>query len=444
MNTIKIRRFIYGLLVLVFGFSLLSTGVLAQSLDPNDQNSIYNDTVWYKASVGTNSSCGLTVTSVNSPSNLDYAGRSILNQGELQAISQNESTYQQAAQQAGIPWQVLAAIHYRETDLSLVAPANGDGQYQIVKNTYPSSGTISQQEFLQESIDAANFIKKDGAGLTAQSSTSIVKNAFYLYNGTGQPVYPRQAADLGYSSTAQAYEGSPYVMNMADAARDPHIASVVSSGQWLQDFGNGNFLPATTDQYGAFVVYASLSGIAAGTGSCISAINCSSPSNPGSKSGQVSQVRQNIVCIAEQELAKWSPPNPQLVPGSGYLTYSENRQEDWCADFASWVYNQAGDPLGPAGSQTNNWNISYTGDLTVPPQDSTKFSFHSVSGYRPQLGDMAVHGTHHVNIVVGVSGSTITLVGGNQGSNDYNQSVVSSYQTDFSDGGDITGFLSPN
>ena len=381
-----------------------------------------------------NTSCSsTTTTSTNTASNLDYAGRPILNQGQLQAISQNQATYQQAAQQAGIPWQVLAAIHYRETGLSLNAPSNGDGQYQIVKNTYPSSGTISQQEFLQESIDAANFIAKDGAGLTASSDTGTIKDAMGLYNGLPD-LYKQQAISFGFSA-GQAYEGSPYVMNFADAKRDPGVAA---AGTWQQYLTSTTTGPAT-NQYGAYLVYASLTGTSVG-GSCTStAVDCTGTDNA---TANLSSIRQNIVCVAEQELQKWT--SGQLAPGSGYLTYSENRHENWCADFASWVYNQAGDPLGPTDSPTNNWNISYVPNLKAPPQDTTKFTYHDVAGYTPQPGDLAIHGDHHVNIVVGVSGSQITLIGGNQSSYDLEQSSVSTYQTDFTDGGDVTGYVSPN
>jgi lysozyme family protein len=405
----------------------LITGVLSPVASA--QSDIYKtlDTPFYDP--GSTITCSSDAGTAGS--NTDYAGRPILNQEQLKAASQNQAVYQQAAEQVGIPWQVLAAIHYRETGLSLNAPSNGDGQYQIVKNSYPSSGTITQQEFLQESIDAANFIKSDGAGLTADSDTATIKKSMGLYNGLPD-LYKQQAVNLGFGAD-QAYEGSPYVMNFTDAKRDPGVAP---AGTWLQYLTSTTTGPAN-NQYGAYLIYASLSGMNTG-GGCVSTVDCSGTN----ATVGISTTRQNIVCIAQQEYQKWT--SGQLLSGTGYSAYSENRQEDWCADFASWVYDQAGDSLGPVDSPTNNWNVSYVPNLLAPPQDSTKFTVRGVGNYTPQPGDLAIHGDHHVNIVVGVSGSQITLVGGNQGSNDFNQSKVSSYSTDFSDGGDITNYVSPN
>jgi lysozyme family protein len=423
---------------LIFSFAIIAPDALAQSLSQDDQNSIYKDTVWYKpgASSVVNCSALSTGTISQTGSNQDYAGRTILNRTMLSAISQNQATYQAAAQQAGIPWQVLAAVHYRETSLSLTVPTGataGDGQYQIVNENYPYTGDLTQQQFLEESIDAAKFLKGDGAGLSTQSDSAAIKDALGRYNGLPD-LYKQQAINLGFSAN-QAYEGSPYVMNIADAKRDPAVAA---PGTWLQYLTSSTTGPAN-NQYGAFVVYASLSGMNI-SGSCSSTIvNCNSGSNATSG---LSSSRQNIVCVAQQELQKWT--SGQLKPGTGYLQYSENRRENWCADFASWVYNQAGVALGPNQSPTNNWNVSYVPNLLAPPQDISKFTTHSVNGYRPQPGDLAIHGDRHVNIVVGVSGSTMTLIGGNQGADDFNQSSVTTYQTNFSDGGDITNFVSPN
>lgn len=396
---------------------------------------------------GTDSPTSCSTTTTSGGSNLDYAGRPILNQGNLDSVSRNRSTYEQAAQQVGIPWQTLAALHYRENNLSTSEPSTKPvavGVYQITYNdsnrqkynldgpNYPAGGQVlTPQQFLNQSIDAANFLKSDGAGLSSNSDSGTIKDAFAKYNGLPQK-YVDQAVALGFPST-QGYEGSPYVMNFADARRDPGVAA---AGTWLQDAGGGNYVPAN-NQYGAYLVYASLSG-AGINGGCITA-GCTGQTN---LPAGLSPVRQSIVCIAEQELQKWT--NGQLQSGSGYKTYSEGRDENWCADFVSWVYNQANHPLGPGGSPTSNWNVSYVPNLLVPPQDGTKFQVHPVSGYTPQPGDLAIHGDHHVNIVASVSGSQIYVIGGNQGANDQNQSKVTKYgPIDFSDGGEITNYVSP-
>lgn len=192
-------------------------------------------------------------------SNTDYKGSQILNSAQLAAVKQNQSIYQQAAQQAGIPWQLLAAIHYRETGLKRYNPGNGDGAYQIVKNTYPPSDTLTDAQFLQESIDAANFIKASTSTLSATASDTTVKQAMFAYNGQAA-VYVAQAKNLGFSAD-QGYEGSPYVMNIADAKRDPTVEPTKSNNTWGQIKTDGGSLSYPADSaYGAFVVYQSLAG----------------------------------------------------------------------------------------------------------------------------------------------------------------------------------------
>lgn len=425
-----------SLIFAVFATQLPSL-VLALS---DSQKQVLDSGIYYFNTESTPTTCSSNdgADSVASANNTDYAGRTILNQGELKSLAANMPIYQQAATQAGIPWQALAALHYREHDFSLTEPDNGQGIYQIVdpsKHTdgaYPPSSTVlNQDQFLSQSLDAANFIQKDGAGLDAQSDNSIVKDAFVKYNGEPQK-YIDQAVALGFSSS-QGYEGSPYVMNIADAPRDPTNGPLNS---WLQDFGGGNYRPAQAGQYGAFVVYASVSGLDSSGSSCISG-SCNDPSNA---TQGLSQVRQSVVCIAQQELAKWD--SHQLNPGTDFHTYSQNRDEEWCADFVSWVYDQSKYPL----ASDPNWGISRVEAIKSLGQQNHNFHWHVASGYTPQPGDIAIHndGTqnYHANIVVGVAGSQVTLIGGNQGSNNYTKSKVSKDVS--SVGGGIAGYVSPD
>lgn len=393
------------------------------------QRALFDEGIYYFNPDASAAACSDTIQA-DAGTNQDYAGRTILSQGLLSSLAANTPTYQQAATQVGIPWQVLAALHYRETGFSLSDPSNGQGLYQIVdasKHTpgaYPD-GQVTQAQFLAQTLDAANFIKVDGAGLTDQPSIATVKDALVKYNG--EPTqYVTQAEALGYTSD-QGYEGSPYVMNIADKPRDPTNGPLA---YWLQDRGGGNFVPATADQYGAFVVFASVSGLSIG-GSCSSQCNGNPPAG-------LSVVRQDVLCIAQQELSKWD--NNELKPGTGYLQYTENNQWDWCADFVSWVYDQAKYPLRP----DPGWRVDSVDDIKGIGQQNDNFHWHDRAGYTPKPGDIAIHNDgskdYHANIVVGVSGNTVTLIGGNQASDDYNLSRVSKDTLN----NDIVGFVTPD
>lgn len=103
--------------------------------------------------------------------------------------------------------------------------------------------------------DAAQFIlgKAGGKNLSVADN---VKYTFFAYNGRS-PLYVTQAKNLGFSQTqADNGEGSPYVMNRADAKRDPTVEPAKSNNTWGQIKTDGGSLsyPANPG-YGAFVLY---------------------------------------------------------------------------------------------------------------------------------------------------------------------------------------------
>ncbi len=361
--------------------------------------------------------------------NLDYAGRAILTDAQLAKIGENQPYYLKSASASDIPWQMVAVIHLRESGLARANPQNGQGIYQFVDNhggPYPT-GPVSDAEFQRQTDLAAQFIKsKAGSNYTANRSLSsasgpdVIKDTFFSYNGRAS-VYERQAQSLGYG-TNQGFEGSPYVMNRSDAQRDPD-GNKTTWGQVKRDHGPIEY-PANGD-YGAFVMYASLTG---GINQICSNINGTS--------------REKIVQLAQQELELWQ--TGQLQPGTGNLKYSQGRHEDWCADFASWVYNQAGIPLKPR----NEGNIPTVEEIRQIGIAGGRY--HEKEGYTPLPGDLVIrkNGESHVNIVISVNGDSMVTIGGNQSSgrpgqaDSFNFSKVTQYTNQLSDRG-ISGYVSP-
>lgn len=187
----------------------------------------------------------------------DYRGQDLLTSAQKTLLSENKPFYQAAASTYGIPWQMLAAIHYRETKLSRSGPSNKNGPYQIVGKIYPT-GSYTDEQFQAATNDAAQFIvgKAGGRDLSIPDN---VKRTFFNYNGTAS-VYITQAQNLGFSyADACNGEGSPYVMNRADAKRDPTVEPTKSNNTWGQiksDYGKIEY-NANLD-YGAYVLYAEL------------------------------------------------------------------------------------------------------------------------------------------------------------------------------------------
>lgn len=202
---------------------------------------------------------------------VDYKNREIFSQDELKTIQENQKFYEKSAKKVGIPWQVIAVIHKREAGLRKENPSNGQGAYQFYEKAggpYPQ-GPITDEEFQRQTDLVADFIIKtsgDRKEKLKSGDDRAVKFAFFAYSRQAS-AYVQQAKELGYSDEeAAAGEGSPYVMNKADAKRDP-TANPNGWGQ-IKTSGGPISYPAN-DDYGAYVMYAALRGeiVVSGCGS---------------------------------------------------------------------------------------------------------------------------------------------------------------------------------
>lgn len=432
--------------VLVAG-SFTTPGVSA--LNQAQIKSLINGTVFYNPDFSV--TCSITGESVSgSETNVDYNGNQIFNATQLDVINKNKPFYETAANSVGIPWQMIAVIHMRETSGQRINPSNGQGIYQFVdQHGGPyAEGEVSDVEFARQTRLAAEFIKAKAASnyennrnLTNGASVEVVKDTFFSYNGRAT-AYIEQAQKLGFSNN-QGYEGSPYVMNLVDSKRNPDTAAPETWGQIKQDGGTIEY-PANRG-YGAFVMYAALSGISL-NGAC-QGINSS-------------DVAQRAIAIAKQELELWK--NGTLKPnGADYHKYTGGASANWCAYFASWVYNQAGYPLSDA---KNGVVPSVTG-IMITGKSGNNFVWNSATdpAYTPKPGDLVIQkeGKSHVNIIIAVNGDKLTVIGGNQGYSaqdfngdgqissdergaaDFKSSRVTQYIINGKTGDGNTGFVSP-
>ena len=186
--------------------------------------------------------------------NKDYKGDKILTENQLALLKSNKVFYQNAEEIYGVPWKIIAAIHYREYGLRKEGPKNGNGPYQIWGSSYPV-GTLTDAQFQQATNDAARFIKEK-VGNRDLTLHDNVKYAFFAYNGTAS-AYKTQALNLGFTQAeANIGEGSPYVMNRAELKRDPTVEPTKSNRTWGQIKSDGGSIvyPANSD-YGAYIVY---------------------------------------------------------------------------------------------------------------------------------------------------------------------------------------------
>ena len=114
---------------------------------------------------------------------------------------------------------------------------------------------------------------------------------------------------------------------------------------------------------------------------------------------KLSPIRAKIITIAHQQ---FDAPQPGVF-------YSQGERQDWCANFVSWVHQQAGVPF--VNPHNGGWRIPGVRSLETYSADS---------GYTPQPGDAILYDTtssrgEHVNILLRYQDGKLTTVGGNEG-----------------------------
>lgn len=180
----------------------------------------------------------------------------------MDKVNFNKAAYIQAMNETGVPWEMLAAIHYRETNFSRTNPNNGQGIFQFVNGAggpYPP-GPVSDAEFYRQLTFMANRLQDDYVWRGSvprerrrlqpnEQNVVLVKDTLFSYNGRAG-VYANQAAHFGYNSTTQPYEGSPYVMNRFNCDR-------ARMGIITKDYGS---MDGIDTRYGTFTLYARLRG----------------------------------------------------------------------------------------------------------------------------------------------------------------------------------------
>ena len=196
--------------------------------------------------------------------NKDYEGNQILKDDELEKVKRYQPVYQKIASKHGMPWQIFAAIHYRESSLKHGSTINSEGQCEGSYGVSPGESWLCGNEYDDEKFEkvterlATDLEEKLGnMGGGNWNDPNVVMEVLFRYNGMAG-VYIQQGRSLGFDEAgARRGEGSPYVVNMLDEKRDP-TKNGSNWGQVKRDYGPIEY-PANKD-YGAFVVYLGLGG----------------------------------------------------------------------------------------------------------------------------------------------------------------------------------------
>ena len=121
---------------------------------------------------------------------------------------------------------------------------------------------------------------------------------------------------------------------------------------------------------------------------------------------QLSTDQQKVIEIVKTEYAL----NPKGTK------YSSGIEEPWCADFVSWVFNEAGVPLSNPNS--GSWRIPGTYTLREYYESIGKLKL-ADSGYVPKVGDIMLYDNpspfgQHTNVIIKNEDGIVTTVGGNE------------------------------
>jgi hypothetical protein len=169
-----------------------------------------------------------------------------------------------------------------------------------------------------------------------------------------------------------------------------------------------------------------------------------------------SSLGSKIVSIAESQIGyQDSPMGSYCNPYSAYwnagtsCSKGNDASEEWCADFAAWVWHHADVPF-TYGYDTGDVNAAAVSFYQWGVANRT---WHTAgSGYTPQPGDVVIYGLNtptdttadHVAIVTGGSAKYPSVVDGDWWNTDNNGNVVAATEQTTATGTDrISGYVSP-
>jgi hypothetical protein len=147
-----------------------------------------------------------------------------------------------------------------------------------------------------------------------------------------------------------------------------------------------------------------------------------------------------VACYAEKEWTAWQ--DGATSHETLLNTYTDGAPyEEWCADFVSYVYKEAGYSF--TQGEANGWDESNANNI-----QNMGFTMHPATGYIPKPGDVAYfdYNGGHVEIVVS-GGKTSTFVYGNSATIDPNTSngqMMANTTANNGPEGQVIYYLSPN
>ncbi len=441
-----VAKRIFSIFIIFIFIFLISSKVFAAPLDQTDMAALNGWAFWLPTSgcsSGNSSSLQTLTPGFGAPDGLDYpnldptAMANAINSYISSKYPNSEmkglgATIVADGQHSNVNPFIIVAIAQNESSLALPT------EYNIINgnNAFGRMATSSQPNF-PGAGQSSRVLWYKWSSIKASVDYTAPENQ-NIVGGGDEGSYLRFEYGKILDTNNYYILGTTYDRDQKSSQYGSGLKATVDSLVSLAQGGNSSSTSSTSVQT-----------TNSSTGSCVGTVNC----NANASTSSLSQVRQQVVCQAQNQLSIWESQPGYVASGSnsfsyaqsGYLDYSENIKEEWCADFVSWIYNQANYPLSTNG----NWRVSSVAEIEAIGKQNGNFHWHNVSsGYIPKPGDIAVHGNQHVNLVVAVNNNQVTLIGGDQGVNvNYpGGSVVSEYTDNYLYNGsdNITGYVSPD
>ena len=241
-----------------------------------------------------------------------------LSPATVDAINNLKDSYEQAGREKGVPWTLLAAVDYRESNNDPQRSALSGEPIGDPNPDNPATTTTSKLDSIERAAEHIKAMASSvyGLELTAASPAEDVKSALLAYNRGSI-----------YKNAGVGPDASPYVMNQLDAARTdmtwPSIPGEPLAGR--VEYG----------RYGGWTVFARLGG--AGADGC----------------GGLSDVE--LVRVAQQQIGLHETPDGCNCGEQIQKFLGSSDAEPWCADFVSWVYATANHPF--SGGVDGGWRL---------------------------------------------------------------------------------------
>lgn len=293
---------------------------------------------------GATPSPGAGTTPENQAGSADFSGSSVTDKGK-QLFSEVEGTikelqpnYQEAAEAENIPWQMLAALHYREAGND---PGASIGSGEPLGSSNPDSNDVWPTDKTENYKRGAQHLKEMakmvyGIELTATSSFEEMRDAFVAYN-----------RGFMYKRVNQDPDTSPYAMNYYDAE---HAGGDGEGMVWPGNASEpGSTQGKVNKQAGAMTIMALLGGAGAtdecgqqvGTGDFVFPLDTTKADMESQNGGQFKdgKMSEGGHPYAAHDIMA-TPGTPVLASIGGTVT---RFGEDKCPGRLVEVYNQEND-----------------------------------------------------------------------------------------------------